>query len=336
MTRGVDAFDLNFAYGKDSPNAVSELSFSVDPGEILALVGPSGSGKTTLLRLVTGLLTPSSGRIEVGGEDVTRLPPERRPVAMVFQGFALFPHMNIADNIGFGLWVRKVPKHARAERVADIARQLGIEGLLRRHPSEISGGERQRAALGRALIREPRVFCLDEPLSSLDAALRGQARRYLDGLLREDGRCALYVTHDQDEAMTLADRVAVVRDGRIEQTGKPRDLYDHPSTSFVASFIGGPPMNLVPAGTRGFPNPREMAKTQGVRAEHIQLVPGEDAVVVSVDDLGHEVIVELDINATVLLARLPRSESPPRGMRTGFEVDARHVASFDAEGRSLE
>ena len=212
---------------------------------MLAVVGPSGSGKTTLLRLVCGLLEPTEGQVLIGGQDQAGVPPERRPVAMVFQGFALFPHLTVAENLGFGLRVRKVRRAERAARVEQVAAALGLADLLDRQPVALSGGERQRVALGRALVRDPAVFCLDEPLSALDPLLRADARRELAALLRAEGRCAVFVTHDQTEAMTLGDRVAVLRSGRLEQVDRPRALYDRPATPFVASFVGTPAMSLL-------------------------------------------------------------------------------------------
>lgn len=334
MTAAVSLERLTFSYTKAGPAAVADVDLDVGAGEVVAVVGPSGSGKSTLLRLVAGLLSPASGRITVGGVDVTTTPPERRPVAMVFQGFALFPHIDVASNIGFGLAVRRVPRHEREARVRDAAERLGITSLLARRPGAISGGERQRVALARALVRDPVAFCLDEPLSSLDPLLRASAHRDLDVVLRQDGRCALYVTHDQAEAMTLSDRAAVIREGRVEQVGTPRELYDRPATAFVASFIGNPPMNLLPAGTAGLPV-LERAVTVGVRAEHVRLVPGDAATVVAVDDLGHEQIAELDVGSGVLMARLPRSHPIARDDRVGFTVDPAHVHGFDADGRAL-
>jgi multiple sugar transport system ATP-binding protein len=334
VTDGVAVEGLIFTYTRATPPAVAGLDLSVAAGEIAAVVGPSGSGKSTLLRLISGLLSPSAGRVMVGGRDVTGVPPERRPVAMVFQGFALFPHLDVASNIGFGLAVRRVPRREREARVREVAARLGLEALLARRPGEISGGERQRVALARALVRDPVAFCLDEPLSSLDAPLRASARRDLHVLLRRDGRCAVYVTHDQAEAMTLADRVAVIRDGRLEQVGTPRELYDHPATAFVASFIGSPPMSLLPAGTAGLDGPTG-AVTVGVRAEHVQVVPGDAATVVAVEDLGHERIAELDVGGGVVLARLPRDQDCRRGDRVGLVVDPSDVQGFDDAGRAL-
>ncbi|MCW2679984.1 MAG: sugar transporter ATP-binding protein [Frankiales bacterium] len=274
---------------------------------MLAVVGPSGSGKTTLLRLVCGLLGPDEGSVRIGGQEQAGVPPERRPVAMVFQGYALFPHLTVRENVGFGLRVRRVRRGDRDARVHEAAQKLGLYDLLDRQPAELSGGERQRVALARALVRDPAVFCLDEPLSSLDPLLRADARRELADLLRADGRCAVFVTHDQSEAMTLGDRVAVLRDGCLEQVDTPRALYDAPATPFVASFVGTPAMSLLRRGSQ----------VVGVRPEHVRLVPGQDAFVHAVEDHGHEVQVLLDVDGGRLVARVPVGDAPPVGSRVG-------------------
>jgi ABC-type sugar transport system ATPase subunit len=283
---------------------------------VLAVVGPSGSGKTTLLRLVCGLLEPTEGEVRIGGQDQARVPPERRPVAMVFQGFALFPHLSVRDNIGFGLRVRRVARSERRQRVEQVAVSLGLGPLLDRLPAELSGGERQRVALARALVRDPAVFCLDEPLSALDPLLRGDARRELADLLRAQGRCAVFVTHDQAEALTLGDRVAVLRGGRLEQVDRPRALYDRPATPFVASFVGTPAMSLL----------QRDGAVVGVRPEHVRLVAGDDALVVAVEDHGHEVHVLLDVSGGRLLARVALAEAPAEGARTGVALS--HVLTW--------
>ena len=297
---------------------------------MLAVVGPSGSGKTTLLRLACGLLEPTEGVVRIGGHDQAGVPPERRPVAMVFQGFALFPHLTVAENVGFGLRVRRVPRRQRDDRVARAAAALGLTDLLARQPSALSGGERQRVALARALVRDPAVFCLDEPLSALDPLLRADARRELADLLRADGRCAVFVTHDQSEAMTLGDRVAVLRAGRVEQVDTPRGLYDRPATPFVASFVGTPPMALLggrdgAAGVVRAGSPVAGPCVLGVRAEHVEVVDGQDATVRSVEDHGHEVHAVLDVPAGRLLARVPVGAAPAVGARVGVRVDPGRV-----------
>ena len=337
MTPGLELTDLRFGYAQDRSGsgsgtdvgpAVAGIDLAVAPGEILAVVGPSGSGKSTLLGLVSGLLQPTSGRVAVGGRDVTGASPEHRPVAMVFQGYALFPHLDVAANIGFGLAVRRVPKALRRQRIAEVAERLGLTPLLQRRPGELSGGERQRVALARALLRDPIVFCLDEPLSALDPVLRSTARRELEDLLRADGRCALHVTHDQAEAMTLGDRVALLRAGRIEQIGPPRELYDRPATTFVASFIGTQPMSLLPVALARVAAPSVV--TVGVRAEHVQLLPGSEATVLAVDDLGHEQLVELDLGGGSLTARTGPGTALRRGDRTGYRLT--QYTGFDAAG----
>ena len=305
----------------------------VEPGEVLAVVGPSGSGKTTLLRLACGLLEPTEGVVRIGGRDQTGVPPERRPVAMVFQGFALFPHLTVAENIGFGLRVRRVPRRERDERVARAADALGLTGLVDRQPAALSGGERQRVALARALVRDPAVFCLDEPLSALDPLLRGDARRELAALLRADGRCAVFVTHDQSEALTLGDRVAVLRAGRVEQVATPRDLYDRPATPFVASFVGTPPMSLLEggdgaAGVLRTASPVAGPCVLGVRPEHVELASGDDATVRAVEDHGHEVHAVLDVPGGRLLARVAVGAAPPVGARVGVRVDPARVHAW--------
>ena len=301
---------------------------------MLAVVGPSGSGKTTLLRLVCGLLEPSEGEVRLAGAPTAGVPPERRPVAMVFQGFALFPHLSVADNIGFGLRVRKVGREQRRALVAATAEPLGLTPLLDRLPAELSGGERQRVALARALVREPAVFCLDEPLSALDPLLRADARRGLGELLRADGRCALFVTHDQAEAMVLGDRVAVLREGRLEQVGTPREVYDRPATPFVASFVGTPPMSLL-RGRDGVAGPLRAPGAAGecllgVRPEHVHLLLDGDLTVSAVEDQGHEAHVVLDTPAGRLLARVPPGAAPAPGSRVGVRVDPADVLAWRA------
>ena len=302
----------------------------MEPGQVLAVVGPSGSGKTTLLRLACGLLEPTEGRVRIGGAEQAGVPPERRPVAMVFQGFALFPHLTVAENIGFGLRVRRVPRRQRDERVTRAAAALGLTGLLERQPSALSGGERQRVALARALVRDPAVFCLDEPLSALDPLLRADARRELADLLRADGRCAVFVTHDQAEALTLGDRVAVLRAGRLEQVDTPRGLYERPATPFVASFVGTPPMSLL-QGADGAAGVVRAASSPagpcvlGVRPEHVHLVDGDAATVRAVEDHGHEVHVVLEARGGRLLARAPVGSAPGVGARVGVRVDPADV-----------
>ncbi len=229
----------------DGTRAVDALDLSVAHGEFLVLVGPSGCGKTTALRMVAGLEDISEGTVRIGDRIVNRVPSRDRDVAMVFQSYALYPHLNVRDNIGFGLRLRKLPKAEIRERVTQAARTLGLEEHLARKPRQLSGGQRQRVAMGRAIVREPQAFLMDEPLSNLDAKLRVQMRAQIARLTRELGVTTLYVTHDQVEAMTLGDRVAVMRKGVLQQVAPPQELYDRPVNIFVAGFIGSPAMNLL-------------------------------------------------------------------------------------------
>src|ERR1700748_2927558 len=270
--------------GADRP-AVNRLDLSVDDGEFVVLVGPSGCGKTTSLRMVAGLETVDSGRILIGTRDVTDADPKDRDVAMVFQNYALYPHMNVAQNMGFALKIAGIAKSEIRERVSDAARLLDLEPYLDRKPKDLSGGQRQRVAMGRAIVRRPQVFLMDEPLSNLDAKLRVQTRNQIAALQRQLGTTTVYVTHDQVEAMTMGDRVAVLRDGVLQQCAAPRELYRNPDNVFVAGFIGSPAMNLftlpivdsaVSLGDWPIALPRGIAGTAaevvvGVRPEHFEL-----------------------------------------------------------------
>jgi sn-glycerol 3-phosphate transport system ATP-binding protein len=278
-----------------SARGVDGVSLTAEEGSLLVLLGPSGCGKSTTLRLIAGLEQPDSGRVMIGGADVTHLTPAQRRIAMVFQSYALFPHLSVAENIVFGLRVRRVSRaerDARLKRVADI---VGLSQLLDRKPSQLSGGQRQRVALGRSIIAEARVCLMDEPLSNLDAKLRHEMRTEIRALQQRLGMTMVYVTHDQTEAMTMADRVVLMRDGQVEQNGRPEELYSRPATSFTARFIGTPPMNLV---TRG-------EKLIGIRPEHIRIVSqdGHPARVRSVEHLGADSIVLCEIDGQPILVR---------------------------------
>jgi multiple sugar transport system ATP-binding protein len=227
--------------------AVNSVSLEIPDGEFVVLVGPSGCGKSTILRMIAGLEEVTAGEISIDGEQVTDLEPKLRDIAMVFQNYALYPHMSVAANLEFGLKLRHMPKAERQRRVQEVAEILGLDQLLHRKPSELSGGQRQRVAIGRAMVREPKAFLMDEPLSNLDAKLRVHMRAELQRLHERLGTTTVYVTHDQVEAMTLGDRVAVLRDGVLQQVDTPQNLYRHPANLFVAAFIGSPPMNLVEA-----------------------------------------------------------------------------------------
>jgi multiple sugar transport system ATP-binding protein len=231
--------------------AVDDVELTIGEGEFMVLVGPSGCGKTTLLRSIGGLEKVTAGRILIGERDVTRLEPSARDLAMVFQNYALYPHMTVAKNLGYGLRVRKTPRKERDLRVHEVAKLLGLEELLDRRPGQLSGGQQQRVAMGRAIIREPEAFLMDEPLSNLDAKLRVSMRTSLQELHARIGTTTVYVTHDQVEAMTLGQRVAVMRDGKLQQVDAPQTLYDEPANTFVAAFIGSPSMNLAEAHVEG-------------------------------------------------------------------------------------
>jgi multiple sugar transport system ATP-binding protein len=288
--------------------ALIDLELDVPDGTFLALLGPSGCGKTTALRILAGLEEPTSGSVHLGERDVTRLQPKDRDVAMVFQSYALYPHKSVADNIAYPLRVRKVPKPERAERVAEVARMLSIDGLLDRMPRALSGGQRQRVALARAIVREPRVFLMDEPLSNLDAQLRLQMRIEIKRLQKQLGVTTLYVTHDQVEAMTMADMVAVMHEGRLQQLAAPADLYARPANLFVARFCGSPPMNVLPGEVAGGvfttatgsialgADPVRGPAKLGFRPEHATMVaPGEAnslrGEVYVVEPLGNETLI---------------------------------------------
>jgi sn-glycerol 3-phosphate transport system ATP-binding protein len=302
--------------------ALDGIAFTADPGSFVVLLGPSGCGKSTTLRLIAGLDQPTSGTIRIGGRDVTRLPPAARGISMVFQSYALFPHLTVAENIVFGLRVRKVPD--REARLARVAALLGLEKLLERKPSQLSGGQQQRVALGRAIIAQAPVCLMDEPLSNLDAQLRGEMRREIRALQQRLGITMVYVTHDQTEAMTMADRVVLLRDGRIEQVGSPEELYARPATAFTASFIGAPPMNLLKLNGSG--------ETTGVRPEDVRLAgTGLEAKVESVEYLGADTLVAARTGGQLIMARLPGRASVRAGETVHASWDSQHEHRFEAQ-----
>ncbi len=281
-----------------STAALDRVSFTVKAGQFCVLLGPSGCGKTTCLRIVAGLDQATSGRVEIGGRDVTSLPPAARGVAMVFQSYALFPHLSVEENIRFGLKARSVPVAEQARRLEKAVEILGISALLARRPGQLSGGQQQRVALGRAIVAEAPVCLMDEPLSNLDAQLRAEMRREILALQRRLGITMLYVTHDQTEAMAMADQVILLRGGRIEQDAPPADLYASPATRFAASFIGTPPMNLMRL-------PGESAEI-GLRPEALHLAEsGIAARVIHAEYLGADTVLSCDVDGQTVLARLP-------------------------------
>jgi len=300
--------------------ALDGITFSAEPGTFVVLLGPSGCGKSTTLRLIAGLDTPTAGTIRIGDRDVTHLPPAERGIAMVFQSYALFPHLSVAENIVFGLRVRKVPD--REAKLARVAELLGLGALLQRKPSQLSGGQQQRVALGRAIIAEAPVCLMDEPLSNLDAQLRGEMRREIRQLQQRLGITMVYVTHDQTEAMTMADRVVLLRNGRIEQVGSPEELYARPATAFTAGFIGAPPMNLMKL------NGGETLT--GVRPEDMRLAPeGLPASVDSVEYLGADSLVAVRAREQSLLVRVPGKASARAGDEVKVAWDKQHEHRFD-------
>lgn len=299
---------------------VDDLCLEIDDGEFVVLLGPSGCGKTTTLRMLAGLESVTSGDIYIGAERINDVPTQQRDLAMVFQSYALYPHMSIAENIAYPLRVRKLDRNERHKRVARVANMLEIEPLLQRKPRQLSGGERQRVALARAIVREPRAYLMDEPLSNLDARLRVQMRGELKRLQHQLGTTTIYVTHDQAEAMTLASRVAVMKRGRLQQFDTPLNIYNHPANRFVAEFVGSPSMNFIDGRIeRGmfvsdvikFPADRpDTAATMGIRPEHIHVstAPGDGAIPASVyvtELMGNETFVFLSVGGNKLIARAP-------------------------------
>jgi sn-glycerol 3-phosphate transport system ATP-binding protein len=300
----------------DSATALAETSLDIISGSFTVLLGPSGCGKSTTLRLIAGLEQPSSGRVEIDGRDVTLLPPAERGIAMVFQNYALFPHLNVADNIVFGLQVRKSSRAEQQERLEEVASMVGLSPLLARKPSQLSGGQQQRVALARALVSRAPVCLMDEPLSNLDAQLRQEMRRELRELQQRLKLTVVYVTHDQAEAMSMADQVVLLNKGQVEQVATPRDLYASPQTTFCARFIGTPPMNLaalqgatIHGSSVSLPAPAG-ATWLGLRPESVQLetVPGGCQVparVHSLEYLGADVVLRCTVGSQTLTVRTP-------------------------------
>ena len=351
--------------GADHPS-VDKLNLDIGDGEFMVLVGPSGCGKSTSLRMLAGLEEVNSGSIYIGDRDVTDLPPKDRDIAMVFQNYALYPHMSVGDNMGFALKMAGIAKDERQQRVQEAAHLLGLEDFLNRKPKALSGGQRQRVAMGRAIVRSPQVFLMDEPLSNLDAKLRVSTRTQIAALQTRLGVTTVYVTHDQVEAMTMGDRVAVLKDGLLQQCDTPLNLYDKPQNLFVAGFIGSPAMNLIEGdvaddgihiGDYVVPVPRDtLAKaasgekrlTLGIRPENFTLGEGNDGIgidVAVVEELGADAFLygtvtglsaEEQLTAQQITARIHSRTPPERGSTIRLRIDPEHVHVFSqANGSRL-
>jgi multiple sugar transport system ATP-binding protein len=315
-------------------HAADAIDLDVESGECLVLLGPSGCGKTTLLRLLAGLESLDSGEIWIGDRRVDRVEPARRDVAMVFQNYALYPHLSVFDNIAFPLRTRRVEAAEIDRRVREAAARVGLGDLLTRKPAQLSGGQQQRVALARAVVRNPTVYLMDEPLSNLDAQLRLQTRTELKRLHRELGTTMIYVTHDQGEAMTLGGRIAVMQRGAIVQIGRPLDLYRRPVNTFVGTFLGSPPMNLIeePRGSG--------AVTIGVRAEDVVVgtspaAGADEARVVVVEPMGSETLLTLDYRSQRLVARVPADSRFEPNQVVSVHLPYDRTLTFDSSGRRL-
>ena len=346
--------DATRLYPGGTRPAVDKLNLEVADGEFLVLVGPSGCGKSTSLRMLAGLEEVNAGRILIGDRDVTDVPPKDRDIAMVFQNYALYPHMSVADNMGFALKIAGISKEERAQRVREAAKLLDLEDYLTRKPKALSGGQRQRVAMGRAIVRQPQVFLMDEPLSNLDAKLRVQTRTQIASLTRRLGVTTVYVTHDQVEAMTMGDRVAVLKDGILQQVDTPRNLYERPKNVFVAGFIGSPAMNLFPAdlaeggvrfGSEVVPLDRDTVGrahgstvTVGSRPEDLETAPHGEGLQVEVDvveELGADAYVyghtTLDGKDHDIVARVDGRRPPMKGETIYVRPQSGHVHLFDTK-----
>ncbi|WP_306120137.1 MULTISPECIES: sn-glycerol-3-phosphate ABC transporter ATP-binding protein UgpC [unclassified Roseitalea] len=342
----VEINDVRKLYG--NVEAIKGVSVDVPAGAFVVLVGPSGCGKSTLLRMIAGLEDISGGTISIGGHVINDVEPKHRDIAMVFQNYALYPHMTVEQNMGFSLRFAKRSKAEIRQRVQEAARILGLSDYLDRYPRQLSGGQRQRVAMGRAIVRQPRVYLFDEPLSNLDAKLRVQMRAELKDLHARLRTTTIYVTHDQIEAMTMADRIVVMRDGVIEQAGAPLDLYDRPANLFVAGFIGSPAMNLLegendPAsGTVGFGGGASLSHAvagtpqgpivYGFRPEHVELVgegEGPAATVTNVEPTGLDTLLVADMNGHAVAAYLRQRLTVKPGDTVHIRVAPEHVHLFD-------
>jgi multiple sugar transport system ATP-binding protein len=319
----------------DATEVIPDLDLDIEEGEFVVFVGPSGCGKSTLLRLIAGLEDVTSGRIEIDGRDMTRVPPAKRKLAMVFQSYALYPHMTVRRNIGFPLKMAGVDPAVARRKVEDAARVLNLTPYLERRPGELSGGQRQRVAIGRAIVREPAAFLFDEPLSNLDAALRVNMRLEISELHQKLKTTMIYVTHDQVEAMTMADKIVVLNAGRIEQVGSPIELYSKPTNRFVAGFIGSPKMNLVD----GREAERHGAAAIGVRPEHIRVSRDEGAwkgTVTVVEHLGSDTFLHVEVpGVTTMTARALGEFGIAPGEPVWLTPEEGRIHRFDKEGMAI-
>ena len=327
--------------------ALKGVTFEIEPGEFFALLGPSGSGKSTTLRILAGLDAPTTGSVFIDGQDITASDARDRDIAMVFQSYALYPHMTVYENIAFPLEMAKLPTAEIKPAVHEAARKVAIEHLLERKPGQLSGGQQQRCALARAIVRKARLFLLDEPLSNLDAKLRLETRVELKKLQRSLGVTAVYVTHDQEEAMTLADRMAVFMAGEIQQIGRPAEVFARPNSIDVAAFIGSPPMNLIPArysngsiDIAGHRLDTEMKDdgdrdvVVGIRPGAVRITPnGIPAIVDLVEDLGDTAILDLDCGGTLIRARVSDGDVPREGARLSITARPQDIHLFDKATR---
>jgi multiple sugar transport system ATP-binding protein len=334
--------DVAKRYGDVS--VIEHLNLRVNDHELMVLVGPSGCGKSTALRMIAGLEDISGGTISIGGRVVNDVAPKDRDIAMVFQSYALYPHMSVRENLEFGLRMRRVDREESRKRVDSAAGILGLSHLLERKPKDLSGGQRQRVAVGRAIVRQPSVFLFDEPLSNLDANLRVQTRAEITKLQQTLGTTSVYVTHDQVEAMTMGNRITVMRAGQIQQVGTPAEVYAHPANAFVAQFIGTPPMNLVRGtvsdsmlrtSSFSLPLPRPLAEgtrvLAGIRPEHVKRGPGIHVVVDVVEPIGHESIVYATAGEERIVAIFDPQTTPRAGETIEMRIDTTKLHLFDAE-----
>ncbi|WP_336054947.1 ABC transporter ATP-binding protein [Nitratireductor sp. CH_MIT9313-5] len=334
--------DVRKSFGKNE--VIHGIDLDIADGEFIVIVGPSGCGKSTLLRMVAGLETVSAGEIHIDGRRVNDLEPMERDIAMVFQNYALYPHMNVYDNMAYGLRIAGKSKEEIRERVHQAAALLQIEDYLERKPRQLSGGQRQRVAMGRAIVRKPAVFLFDEPLSNLDAKLRVQMRLEIKQLQKELGVTSLYVTHDQVEAMTLADRVIIMNEGKAEQIGTPLELYANPASRFVGGFIGSPPMNFINVreGRFGDLQVRPEADSLGVRPEHMRITNEGSGLLAGkvkfLEALGAETLVHVELeNGNLITVRQPGSEpAPEAGSMADISWKAQDTAQFNSQGLRVD